>query len=210
MSGFWSRIGAALAWLGGTTLTAPGQPATAPETSLIGAKLADVQANCNLFSFFQFEPIGEPKPSNGMQVTSYKPNGPSFRQLVTLHIQTDSANTIRAMNLEIAQSFISSPQNGVYAADLAKSYLYDIAASGDIGALAAEINTRSMQRSGATILTAQPLPTMPGPPTAAYQTYAGDSRPAIVTSASGKFQVVLRNLTRDGTGILELTATAKN
>lgn len=211
MNGFWSRVGAAIACLGGT-LPASAQPAPTPESGLIGSNLAEARKNCDLFTFFHFEPTGTSTPSNGMQVTSFKPSGGTFRALVTLHIQTDFAGIIHAANLEVLHSFIDSPPNGIYAADLVKSFLLDGAATspGDpVGSLASEISSRTMERSGARIITAQPLPSTPGPPTPAYQTYTGDTRPATLLYASGQRQVVLNNIERADVAILEIVISEK-
>ena len=59
-----------------------------------------------------------------------------------------------------------------------------------------------------TLLTAQPLPQVSATPSAAYQTYAGNSQPQTLVYPSGKVQVMLRNDTQKGEPVLDLAVSA--
>jgi len=213
---FWSRVTATFAGLLGGTVSASSQTPPSPDHTIIGAPLADVLKSCDLFTFFQFEPTGPAKPeTNGLQITPYKPQGEAFRALVTLHIQTDKQGVIHALSLYVNREFIDDPKRAIYAADLVKSFLLDAAATSQddpVGSLSAEISSRTMKSAGSamTVLTAHPLPEPTGPPSPAYQTYAGNSEPATVISGSGKRQIVLSNVSASGTALLMIVATAKD
>ena len=200
---------ACTACLGG--LAAASQNLAAEDIGLIGSKLSVVQTTNDLFVFFNFAPIGEEKLPEEAQVTSFKPTGDAFRALVTLGVTTDDRGIITKLDLAVARSFIDDPKKCIYAADLVKSFLVSAAVTSDgddVGALAHEISARSLSRSTATILTAQPLPQVPVNPSAAYQTYAGDPQPQTLVYQSGKLQVVLKNETQSKDPVLDLSVTA--
>lgn len=91
---------------------------TAAQAALIGMRL-DEAALTGFFQWFHLEPADRPDA----HTTSFKPSGPSFRELVTVNARTDDTNRITAIALTLARSFIEDPQQGMFAADIAKSFL---------------------------------------------------------------------------------------
>ena len=91
---------------------------TASEPALVGMRL-DEAARTGFFQWFHLEPVERPD----LHTTSFKPSGPSFRELATVTARTDDANRIVAIELALARSFIEDPQQGMFAADIAKSFL---------------------------------------------------------------------------------------
>ena len=177
---------------------------------MIGSKLS-VAEKTDFFVFFNFAPVGEEKQADGTLDTSFKPTGDAFKALVTLDVGTDANGVITKLDLAVARSFIDDPKNGIYAADLVKSFLGNAAATSagdEATSLAAEINTRTMMKMSGTLLTAQPLPQVSAAPSAAYQTYAGNPQPQTLVYPSGQVQVVLRNEPQAEPPVLHLVASA--
>ena len=201
MNALWSQL---KSWFGGAS--ASGAPEFEPG-GLIGAKLADVQARHDFFTFFHFAPLSTEKLPDATQLTAFKPTGEAFRALVTLNATTDQRGLITRLQLTVLRSFIEDPRQCIYAADLVKSFLLAAVptAQGDtVHSLAIEINARSMARSSMPMITTQPLPQVPEFPSAAYQTYVARERSGVVRYQSGKWQVQLRNDTADGNAVLHL------
>jgi hypothetical protein len=146
-------------------------------TGLLGAKLETAWPKCSLNTWFMFEKFGEPVKIGDLVRSAYKPSGPSFKPLTTLEIDANSEGMIRSLSLSLARSFIGHPSNGIFAADLAKSFLRVAVPQPDeklIGTLATEIETRAS--------TSQPMITRgerqkpsSGPGSRAYRIYAGQA-----------------------------------
>jgi hypothetical protein len=79
----------------------------------------DEATRSDFFRWFELEPVARPDA----RTTSFKPSGPSFRDLATVTVRTGDADRIAAIELVIARSFIEDPQQGMFAADIAKSFL---------------------------------------------------------------------------------------
>ena len=86
-------------------------------TGLVGMRL-DEATRTDFFHWFQLEPVGQLEAGT----ISFKPSGSSFRDLVTVALRTDN-NRVAAIALVIARSFVEDPQQGMFAADIAKSFL---------------------------------------------------------------------------------------
>jgi hypothetical protein len=206
----WTRVGLCLSCLG-AALSFFSESGSAEESGLLGAKLSVAQTRADFFCFFNFSPIGTEELSVGTKVISFKPTGDAFRALVTLRVTTDDQGIIKKLDLAVARSFIDDPKKCVYAADLVKSFLTDAAATterDDVGLLAAEINARSLARSTTTVIVGRHLPTAPGVPSAAYQTYAGSLQPQTLLYPSRKVQVLLRNDTESNEPTLDIIVLA--
>jgi hypothetical protein len=79
----------------------------------------DEAMRTDFFQWFHLEPAARPDG----RTTSFRPSGPSFRELATVTARTDDANGIVAIELVLARSFIEDPRQGMFAADIAKSFL---------------------------------------------------------------------------------------
>ncbi|MEJ0000278.1 MAG: hypothetical protein WDO13_14600 [Verrucomicrobiota bacterium] len=162
----------------------------------IGADLAGLQRTDDFFRFFHFESIGVEKAyPDGDEVIAFKPSGPAFRGLVTLHSWV-SHGIIRTVRLSVKRSFIDDPATCVYAADLYNSFLRrvgDVSPGDAIDAFANEITARSMARSSRPVLTAQPPPQASGEPSPACRAYIGQAEAENLDYRSGRLRLVARN-----------------
>jgi hypothetical protein len=90
----------------------------AAQPALVGMRLDEV-THTGFFQWFHLEPAGQ----LDAHTTSFKPSGPDFHELVTVTARTDDAGGVVAIELAIARSFIEDPRQGMFAADIAKSFL---------------------------------------------------------------------------------------
>jgi hypothetical protein len=94
-----------------------------PGSSGPGRTLA-LERKGHFFSWFQLDPVGEPAPaSSGRNWHCFRPNGEAFRTLVELDVLIDAAGRILEQRLGLDRAFVDHPRNGIFARDLAKSYL---------------------------------------------------------------------------------------
>jgi len=76
----------------------------------------------DFFRFFHLEQSQVSK-NEGSTVTAFKPSGEKFRPLVTIRVTTDGAGRILALEMAMVRSFIDDPRDGIFARDIAKSFL---------------------------------------------------------------------------------------
>jgi hypothetical protein len=107
-------------------------PAPARAAGLIGSDLAEARKTSDFFTFFHLTPTA---PADAHGVTAFRPSGPEFRDLVLVTATTDKQGRITAMTLMIRRSFIDDPVNGVFARDIAKSFLGDAPSPADAALL---------------------------------------------------------------------------
>jgi hypothetical protein len=194
-------------WGGPSTYGNPVAAGAAPSQESPWGSMTSFRSKSELFGFFCFESTGKTGVDCGRTMESFKPSGPRFRELVTLYVTTDDAGTVQNLRLVVARSFIDNRSKGVFAGDLVKSFLANAVAGpgdDDIAKLAQEIRVRTMS-SGGTVISAQPAPKAPEPPSAAYMTYAGKGEKQTLRNHSGSIQVELANVTEEGTPVLEIT-----
>jgi len=84
----------------------------------IGMSLDDA-TKTELFQWFHFAPVAS--PAAGAAV--FKPSGEKFHDLATLSAAVGADGRITAIDLAIARGFIDDPRDGIFAADLGKSFL---------------------------------------------------------------------------------------
>ena len=157
------------------------------------------------FSWFHLQQT-DSKSQNGKQVVSFKPSGPKFHHLVTVNITTAAGEGLQAVELVLCRSFIDSPREGVFARDIAKSFLLTGLAAPRDPAITDLINEIQYQdTSGALVLRhkAVKTPKLPASPTPGYRTYLG-RQPGYEHRVPG-FLVRLENTAREGVSVLVVT-----
>jgi len=97
----------------GSSNTAPQPPA-----GFIGMTLGEAR-RMHFFQWFNLEPTTVP----GAALEVFKPSGEKFHDLVTVTAQVDAAERIAMIELVVARIFIEDPREGIFAADMAKSFL---------------------------------------------------------------------------------------
>jgi hypothetical protein len=76
-------------------------------------------------NFFRFFNLGQTQATRvgGDTVTAFKPSGAKFRPLITVQVTTGGQGRIKAVEMVVCRSFLDYPQNGIFARDIAKSFL---------------------------------------------------------------------------------------
>jgi hypothetical protein len=76
----------------------------------------------DFFTFFHLEQTGESAAKNG-KVIVFQPTSDKFHALVHLYLTVDSKAQIQGAELEISRAFVDSSSDGIFARDIAKSFL---------------------------------------------------------------------------------------
>jgi len=88
------------------------------------ARTLDQERKGHFFSWFHLDPAGDPAPaSSGRTWHCFRPDGEAFRAFVELDVLIDRSGRILESRLGLDRAFADHPRNGVFARDLAKSYL---------------------------------------------------------------------------------------
>jgi tetratricopeptide (TPR) repeat protein len=119
----------------------PGPPAmAAPAEGLIGQPIEEARKN-DLFVFFSLAQTGD-RPCGAGRVVDFRPQAPQFRPLTGLEVALDGQGRIEAMSLVLNRSFIDTPAIGMFARDIAESFLRDAAGPADaqVAGLVTELN----------------------------------------------------------------------
>ncbi len=128
----------------------------------------------DFFRFFHLEQSQVSK-NDGSTVTAFKPSGEKFHPLVTIRVTTDGAGRILALEMALVRSFIDDPRDGIFARDIAKSFLQDGLPAPRDSETTDLINEIEFQgTSTMTIIKrAANEPKLPAKPTPGYLTYLG-------------------------------------
>jgi hypothetical protein len=138
----------------------------------------DSAKQTHFFRWFHLEPIGSGKDAMGNEVIEFRPSGEKFHNLVSLKVTCDADGRMLALALVLDREFLDSPQDGVFAADCAKSFLLAATPGEDlpkIKGLADEIESGSFRRSEKPVImrASMPRPSLPEQPSPGYATYLG-------------------------------------
>jgi hypothetical protein len=129
----------------------------------------------DFFRWFSLVRVGSARDALGREVIEFQPEGEKFRKFVSFKLTCDSAGQLLAAELTLDREFINSPENGIFAADIAKSFLLDAIPKRDlpkVKTLAAEIQIGSYRSSGKpVILRADTTPQLPKDASPGYHTY---------------------------------------
>ena len=146
---------------------------TTMQHSLLGMSLAEAKKT-EFFTWFHLEQTGTETGPEKRPIVIFKPNGDTFRKLVTVRTALDAGEHIVRIELFLARSFLDDKKQCVFANDIAKSFLLDATSGADQDAIKGLAdNISSNQTSGERVITARPLPAPPDRPGPAYLTYLG-------------------------------------
>jgi hypothetical protein len=146
-----------------------------PAAAQLGRTLEEVRKE-DFWTYFHLEPTGPARVEGGRAVTEFRTTAPRFRPLARVTAEVDSGGVIRAMGLELARSFVDDPLAGVFARDIAKSFLRAALPADDLPdmeTLANEIEHPREDAPGTTTVRLRPAPDLPSTPTPAYEVYLG-------------------------------------
>ncbi len=161
------------------------------EGGFLNQPLAEVQKT-GFFTWFHLGETRREAGANGVQKVVFQPTGEKFHDLAIVTVTINSESTIQRIELVLKRSFISGG-NGVFAADIAKSFLHDAPPRDDasqLTVLADEIQYRARGSQTVIVGPGYKTPELPNPPTRAYQTYSGERASDSRKLAHCKFEIV--------------------
>jgi hypothetical protein len=180
-------------------------PARAP--AAVGDKLEGMKQT-DFFKFFNLTEAEPRSSEGGLTVVTFRPGGGNFRRLVKVAVTVGGDGVVRAMELTAARSFVDDPANGIFARDVAKSFLraaVPVADAARINDLANEIEFPK-ELEGYEIARTRPDPKLPAQPTKGYLVYLG--RQELFEESYAHSTLRLENV-RAGGGVLHITVRAK-
>jgi hypothetical protein len=160
------------------------------------ARTLDQERKRHFFSWFHLDPAGDLAPaSSGRTWHCFRPNGEAFRAFVELDVLIDQSGRILESRLGLDRAFADHPRNGVFARDLAKSYL-QWGLIGPLGAQARTLidNIANPAAAGVPVLMrASAVPPAPGEDTTGgYLVYLG--RRTTAEAILGNSKLTITNL----------------
>ncbi len=82
----------------------------------------DSAKKTDFFTFFHLEQTGESPAKDGKTIM-FQPSGEKFRSLVHVYMTVDSKAQIQGAELDLSRAFVDSASDGIFARDIAKSFL---------------------------------------------------------------------------------------
>lgn len=112
-----------LSVLGAALISVASIQAPAWSMSVYGMPLSKAYAK-DFFQFFQFRVVGVSITEDGfMEIIFKPPKGNPTRTSVKLHVVLEKDGQIKRMQLELVRSFIDDMKQGMFARDVAKSFI---------------------------------------------------------------------------------------
>jgi hypothetical protein len=180
-----------------------------PAIAFISTQLADAQKQ-DFFTFFHLLEAGRADGKDGTKIVTFKPlSSPKFKELATVNTTIDRDGKILAINLSLSRSFIDDRANGIFARDIAGSFISGIATAADVAALKDLINEIKFPKDtgGSLLLTGSPPPKVPAQPTDGYATYLGKRKDFELSLSASTLRMENRN--EGGSDVLSIAASPK-
>jgi hypothetical protein len=142
----------------------------------LGTRLDDLKKT-DLFTWFHLEQTAIEQDKQDQRVVSFKPEGEKFRPLTTIKVTLAPDGQVSALELLLSRSFVEHGRDGVFARDIAKTFLHTLVPQDDRGAttdLANEIEYHYPQNMPILLLTRRrPEVLLPTVLTPGYQAFLG-------------------------------------
>lgn len=124
-----------------------------------------------IFRWFHLEETGRTA-----RVVHFQPSGDKFHDLVTLNLSLDSRGRLVGAELVLLRSFVDSGRDGMFARDIAKSFVRVVTRAEErntVADLLAEIEQPPANLSQTLIVGARTMPKPPAESTPGYQVFLG-------------------------------------
>jgi hypothetical protein len=168
-----AAVGAILG-IGGRTATA-----SSAAGGFLNHPLAEVEKS-GFFNWFNLAETGRASAGAGLTTIDFRPSGPKFHDLALMQVSVDSKSSIVRIDLVLKRSFIESPGNGIFARDIAKSFVLEAPPQAEdesyLQTLADEVQYNAASSQPIIVGPGFKRPKLPEPPTAAYQTFIGKKK----------------------------------
>jgi hypothetical protein len=172
------RRGLALVAAAGAILGIRGRIAASPTPvgGFLYQPLAEVEKS-GFFNWFNLAETARAPAGANLTRIDFRPTGPKFHNLALVQVTTDSKSSIVRIDLVLKRSFIESAGNGIFARDIAKSFVLDAPPQAKDDAylrtLADEIQYKATSSHPVIVGPNFKPPALPEPPSAGYQTFTG-------------------------------------
>lgn len=180
-------------------------PAEAP--AQIGRKLEEVRGE-DFWTHFDFQPVWPARVIEYTTFREFRPGAERFAPLVRLMATLDGDGRIREMEMTLSRAFVDDPADGVFARDVAKSFLRAAMPADDlpdVETLANEIELSRADSPGTAAVRRSPA--IPAEPTPPYRVYLGQAAEWSRTLEASTIR--LRNGSGEGGPVLVLTVSAR-
>lgn len=163
--------------IGAAAFAGMNAPPQASPPGFLGRPLSEVLQS-GFFRWFNLEKTGERSAPGGAQVISYRPSGERFHNLALVEatVQPGPAHSILRIDLVLARSFIDSPSDGIFATDIASSFLRDAAPASEAAKKLAEEIQAGASTTRPMLVYRQPAPPPPARPGPGLLVYRGKRR----------------------------------
>jgi hypothetical protein len=141
----------------------------------------------HFFRWFHLEETARQR-EGALTVISFRPSGKNFHAQVTLKAAVDAQDRMQALELVLARSFVDHPKNGIFARDIAQSFLKAAISDRSHGKVVDLINEIQYPMfHGPLLLSRKPLQhiKLPKNPTLCYQVYL-NRQPACTLPLAGQ------------------------
>jgi hypothetical protein len=160
------------------------------------------------FRWFSFVEVESVKDAGGNILKSFRPEGEKFRSLVKLDVALDKQSGINTLQLFLARRFVDDNRDGIFARDIAKSFLRSALPEPDADAvtvLAEEIE----HRHNFSVLTRAPAPDtqLPSQPSTGFLAYAGEQQFYEETFSQSSLRIEQTKLEGDAAVVLIIQAS---
>ncbi len=172
-------------------------------TGLLGMRLSEAEKT-DFFRWFHLRETNREKDTSGQTIVTFKPEGESVHEFVTLKVFLKDQEKIVSIHLILSRSFADDSQmNGVLARDISKSLLLDSIPESDqqpIHDLVDAIQS-SPGNSHMIVLTKKPQK-VTDPETPGYQAYLGNQQ--TFTKQLSSTVLSIENIDEEGAPVLEI------
>lgn len=175
---------------------------------LLGSKLENAR-NTDFFTWFCLEQTDSMGVAGPRTTHIFKPSGEKFHELVTVRVSINAEGHIDRLELILARSFINDRREGIFARDIAKSFLRSATPRPDgsyIADLANEIEFRLQDSQSAIPIIRHSsivIPPLPERPSAGYLTFLG--RESLYQKVCHESVIRLENLMLEGVNSLVMS-----
>jgi hypothetical protein len=136
-------------------------------------RIADAKRT-EFFRWFSLVEFGSARNESGRTIVTVRPAGEKFRDLVKLDVVLDQQDRIDALQLSLAKSLVDDNSEGIFARDIAKSFLRSVFPKPDDRSVSSFADELEYRHNLPTITHASSQrPQLPAEPTAAFLTYVG-------------------------------------
>lgn len=191
------------------TLLAATVLAALPAEAQIGRKLEEVRGE-DFWTHFGFQPVWPARVIEYTTFMEFRPGVERLAPLVRLVATLDGDGRIREMEMTLSRAFVDDPADGVFARDVAKSFLRAAMPADDlpdVETLANEIGLPRADPPGTTTVRRAPPPALPARPTPPYRVFLGEDAEWSRTLEASTIR--LRNGGGEGGPVLVLTVSAR-